>query len=248
MKAPIVLLSDFGLSDAYVGVMKGVIQNLSPEIPVIDLCHNINPQNIKHARAILSDNINYFNDKSIFCCVIDPEVGSARKAIAVASNNRILIGPDNGLFSEFISNGNVFELPTEIGISMTFHGRDIFAPWAAKLAIDRSKLHGLKILCEENLTVLPTINMELDNTWQTLEILYHDHFGNLITNAIVTQRAIEVRMQDQTLPVFNHYSELPENTLGVIIGSSNRVELSIKNGNAALSHSKIISIQARYTS
>lgn len=248
MTAPIVLLSDFGLSDAYVGVMKGVIQRLSPDIPVIDLCHHINPQNINHARAVLMDNINYFNDDAIFCCIVDPGVGSSRKALAVASKDRILIGPDNGLFSDFITNGNVFELPSKKGISMTFHGRDIFAPWAAKLASNRSELSNLKTLNMDCLTLLPLMNLTLNKSWQNLDILYHDHFGNLITNAIVTQRNIEVRMQGQTLPVCSHYSDLPENTLGAIIGSSNRIELSIKNGNAALNSTKTTLIQARYIS
>ena len=114
MNNPIILLTDFGLQDAYVGVLKGVIAKVNPEICVIDLCHFIEPQNIRHGRTILLDNFNYFPENSVFCCVVDPGVGSKRKPLVIQYQHKLFVGPDNGLLNDFANDGKIWELQFKI--------------------------------------------------------------------------------------------------------------------------------------
>jgi len=94
---PIVLLTDFGLSDGFVGVLKGVIADIAPQSRVIDLSHGVEAQNILQASFLLSTHYSYFPKPSIFCVVVDPGVGSNRKAICIQTQNHIFVGPDNGV-------------------------------------------------------------------------------------------------------------------------------------------------------
>tara|TARA_Y100000589_G_C27185485_1_gene642471 strand:+ start:605 stop:1324 length:720 start_codon:yes stop_codon:yes gene_type:complete len=225
-------MTDFGLRDAYVGVLKGIIAKLAPKTAVIDLCHSIQPQNIKHGRAILKDNFQYFPDDSIFCCVVDPEVGSARKPLVILHQNRLFIGPDNGLLSDFASDRNIWELPFEKDISNTFHGRDIFAPWAARLAVNRNLLNQFKRCSMSDIQNLSITDVQINHKWQNIDVIYNDHFGNLITNGIYEKGKLEVRVNNSIVKVFTHYSEMPPDTFAAIVGSSDRLEISVRNGNA----------------
>ena len=133
-------MTDFGNRDYYVGAMKGVILSINPDARIIDITHDIEPQNITSAAFVLSACYRDFPPATIFVCVVDPGVGSERRAIVVESNDHIFVGPDNGLFS-FVLNPNArviaikndrfFRKP----VSSTFHGRDIFAPVAAHLSL-----------------------------------------------------------------------------------------------------------------
>jgi len=141
-------MTDFGLSDPFVGQMNGVIESIAPGTPVIDLCHDVPPQNIEVGSLFLESSIRYFPEGSIFVAVVDPGVGTSRRGIAVAWNNKCFIGPDNGLFGFLAARDNDWEgyaledsrfrLPD---VSSTFHGRDIFTPAAAHIAGGR-KING----------------------------------------------------------------------------------------------------------
>tara|TARA_Y100000589_G_scaffold161272_1_gene153261 strand:+ start:664 stop:1404 length:741 start_codon:yes stop_codon:yes gene_type:complete len=233
MNNPIILLTDFGLHDGYVGVLKGVIAKLNPGAHVIDLCHFIEPQNIRHGRTILLDNFEYFPDNSVFCCVIDPGVGSNRKPLVIQYQNKLFIGPDNGLLSEFFSNENIWELPVSKNTSNTFHGRDIFAPWAAKLASNRSLLKQFRTLSINDIESSLFCDVEINDQWQNIDIIYADHFGNFVTNGIYRKGKLEVKLNQSDLMTAKTYSEMPSNTVAAIVGSTNRLEISIKNGSAA---------------
>ena len=235
MKNPIILLTDFGLQDAYIGVLKGVIAKINPEICVIDLCHFIESQNIQHGRTILLDNFEYFPDNSVFCCIIDPGVGTNRKALVIQYQNKLFIGPDNGLLNDFLIDGKIWELPVKKNISSTFHGRDIFAPWAAKLASNRNLLNELKTLSTSDIQTSSFADVTINEQWQNLDIIYTDHFGNLVTNGIYKKGKLEVKLNQSDIITAENYSEIPDNTLAAIKGSTNRLEISIKNGNAARS-------------
>jgi S-adenosylmethionine hydrolase len=193
----VTLLTDFGLSDVYVGVIKGVIAQINPELRVIDLTHNIPPQNIAAGRFCLMNAVPYFPPKTVHIAVVDPGVGSQRRAIAVDLPTGYLVGPDNGVLAgamgamlaqcqtpdEFtvveLTNPDYWRTPI---LSTTFHGRDIFAAAGAYLAsgvplgelghpIDPATLSDL-ILSESSFTA------------EGIEgcIQHIDHFGNLITN------------------------------------------------------------------
>ena len=130
----IAILSDFGNSE-YLGVMKGVIYSISSNARVVDLCNTLSPQNIREGAWILLTSCKYFPVGTIFLCVVDPGVGEKRQAVAVKTRNYYYVGPDNGLMYPAITYDRIVEirsLPVKKS-SMTFHGRDIFSVYAAKL-------------------------------------------------------------------------------------------------------------------
>jgi len=174
----IVFLTDFGQKDFFLSQMKGAIFSQNSNAQILDLSNDIQPFNIKQGQYFLQFSYKYFPEKTVFCCVIDPGVGTSRKAIALNFENRWFIGPDNGLFS-FANKGKVFEiLYQNKNISNTFHGRDIFAPISAM--VDKGNLNFLKpITGLENYSPLTIINMTGKHS---AEILHIDRFGNLITN------------------------------------------------------------------
>ena len=122
----IVLLTDFGQSE-YVGVMKGVIYSVHESARIVDLCHDISPQSIIEASWILKNNYSYFPNGAVFCCVIDPGVGTDRKALAVKTPDYYFVAPDNGLLWETLKEQDIVEIrviPVPEDASRTFHGRD----------------------------------------------------------------------------------------------------------------------------
>jgi S-adenosylmethionine hydrolase len=188
MARPIVLTTDFGHSDNYVGIMKGVIRKISPFADILDLNHNINQGDIANASYNIETAYNYFPDYSVFLCVIDPGVGSERRAIAIETENHFFVSPDNGVLSFILKNENIKSC-VELNksdyflkeVSDTFHGRDIFAPIAAHISL-KKELHELGTpINHESL-------IRLENTAHKSEEVIHgkirqsDYFGNLITD------------------------------------------------------------------
>ena len=181
----IALLTDFGEEDPFVGIMKGIIANIAPQAKLVDITHEIPPGDIQRAAVILWQSVPYFPKGTIFLSVVDPGVGSSRRGINVQMDNRVFIGPDNGLFT-FILKGDFnawelsdpqYQLPRP---GTTFHGRDIFAPAAAYAVngIDGSQF-GLPIT---DLVRLRTPRLQLKSNQVQGEILYSDRFGNLLTS------------------------------------------------------------------
>jgi S-adenosylmethionine hydrolase len=140
--SPIALLTDFGLQDGYVGILKGVIASLMPQVAVVDISHEIPPQNLWAARFCLANALPYFPDGTIAVAVVDPGVGGDRRAVAIQTERGWLVGPDNGIWAAVLQRDRpvaavVLTNSTywrEATPSHTFHGRDIFAPVAAHLA------------------------------------------------------------------------------------------------------------------
>jgi hypothetical protein len=139
------LLSDFGLSDGYVGVMKAVMLGIAPGLSLVDIAHDIAPQDIEGGAWTLGTAWRYFPVGSVLLCVVDPGVGSVRRAVALEAHGRVFVGPDNGLFTYPLDDDPEDSLPIRCvrldnpgyhlpSASATFHGRDIFAPCAAHLA------------------------------------------------------------------------------------------------------------------
>ena len=184
---PIVLLTDFGVSDPFAGQMKGVISGIAPGVRIIDLCHEVPPLNVTVAAMFLKGSWRYFPPGSIYVVVVDPGVGTERSAIIIGAQDRLFVGPDNGCLTPATEGSTGWEavrienpaylLPE---ISLTFHGRDIFAPVAAHLA-NRVPLSefGPRI---ESLVPIDTPAPELKGNVVQGEIVYIDHFGNAWTN------------------------------------------------------------------
>ncbi|MCX6156169.1 MAG: SAM-dependent chlorinase/fluorinase [Candidatus Kapabacteria bacterium] len=187
MNRPIVLLSDFGYKDEFVGVMKGVILSINHDATIIDLSHDIPQQNINKAALTLYTSYKYFPDNSIFLAIVDPDVGSNRRAILMKLNNQYFISPDNGILSYILDKNipdAVFELINSKyfnkNIISTFHGRDIFAPLAAQLSlgIDPSEIGTNADY--SSLTRIAELKCIVESDKIIGEIIDYDNFGNAI--------------------------------------------------------------------
>lgn len=243
----ITLLTDFGLSDVYVGVIKGTIAQINPQLKVIDITHDIPPQNIAAGRFCLMTAYAYFPTETVHVAVVDPGVGSSRRAIAVKCANCFLVGPDNGLFSGVLSRESAIasvELTNPqywrtTQPSSTFHGRDIFAAVGAHLATGvRLEELGERI-DPASLVQLQIPNCAVTATGIAGYVQYCDRFGNLITN--IPEHCIKSNnwsaklnhISDTiTIPNGKTYSDSKPGDLIAIIGSDGWVEISVNGGSA----------------
>ncbi|MBD2437603.1 S-adenosyl-l-methionine hydroxide adenosyltransferase family protein [Nostoc sp. FACHB-110] len=239
----ITLLSDFGDRDVYVGVMKGIITQINPMLQVIDLTHQIPPQDIAAARFCLMNAYPYFPDGSVHIAVVDPGVGSQRRAIAVELKKGFLVGPDNGIFSGVLSQNPAIaavELTNSnywltAQPSRTFHGRDIFAPVGANLASGVP----LKQLGQE-INPATLVKLDIGECQKTSRgvlgcIQYIDGFGNLISNIpgnYVKGKIWQVQLAGLTIPGCETYSNGEVGEAIALIGSHGWVEIAINGGDA----------------
>ena len=202
---PIVLATDFGLADAYVGMMRGVIAGVNPAASVIDLTHGVAPQNILHGAVVLVDAFRYFPAGSIFVAVVDPGVGTDRAAVLLATPDAYFLAPDNGLLTLVCRQYDAAFGDTDAGpagtapvpdgcrawrltnpaywrhpVSATFHGRDIFAPAAAHLSAGVSPdTLGAPVAA---IARLPLPAPRPEGRAVAGRVIYADSFGNLITD------------------------------------------------------------------
>jgi S-adenosylmethionine hydrolase len=256
MSPIITLTTDFGLTDAYVAAMKGIILGINPEVTLVDICHTINPQGIAQAAYIIDTAYRYFPQGTIHLVVVDPEVGSQRRAVVLRTPSADFVAPDNGVLSYIIeqsspghAEGNQqVELEPEVEVftiteprywrtpvSPTFHGRDIFAPVAAHLSLGRSPADFGERLT--SLVMLPLTRPYREPDGVVVgHILHIDSFGNLITD-ITTQdlpsrdRPLSIIIGNRTVHgLVRTYAE--GEGLLALIGSSDRLEISVKGGNA----------------
>jgi S-adenosyl-L-methionine hydrolase (adenosine-forming) len=237
------LLTDFGTQDTYAGVIKGIIAQIAPTAMIVDLTHHIPPQNIAAARFNLMVAYPHFPKGTVHVAVVDPGVGSTRRAIALQLADGFLVGPDNGIFSGVLSQYPVLkavELTNRQywntqSPSHTFHGRDIFAPVGAHLANDVAIDKLGPAIAPETLVVLSL--PECTQTDHTIRgcIQYVDHFGNLITNIpghLVEGKSWSARIDSSTIPGVRTYTDLPVWSLLALVGSHGWVEVAIHSGSA----------------
>lgn len=190
----ITLLTDFGLRDHFVGVMKGVIASIAPAARIVDITHEIGSYQIFQARFLLAQSWPYFAKRTIHVAIVDPGVGSARRPILVEAAGHLFVGPDNGIFSALIqrddarvrhiTNARLFRQP----VSSTFHGRDIFAPVAAHLARGVPPSRTGPRIQDALFDPLTGPIRTGKRTWSAT-VVHIDHFGNVITNLPVDEFA-----------------------------------------------------------
>jgi len=235
----IALLTDFGNRDWFVSAMKAVILKINPNVKVLDITHEITPQDVREAGFVLWNAYRYFPPKTIFVCVVDPKVGSERKIIAVETKNYIFIAPDNGLLdfvlsevevlrAVYVENKNYFLE----NISFTFHGRDIFAPVSAYISrgVDLNEIG-----TEADLKIPEKIFVDVSKQGDYKgEIIYIDRFGNLITNLKISNKIEgEVRFREYIIEkISSTYAEVGQGQMVALINSSNLLEIGVRNGNA----------------
>ena len=254
MAGPIVLLTDFGDRDGYAGTMKGVVLGINPAATLVDLSHAIPPQDVAAGAFVLGTSYRYFPEGAIFVAVVDPGVGSARRAIALDVPPYTFVGPDNGLFSLVLTDyaisspvggtvslagtgvtGVALENPAYFlaTVSTTFHGRDVFAPVAAhrSLGVPLAAL-GPPL---SDVVSLPTPRPVWQNGALVGQVIYVDRFGNAITNITRNDLSgfplpvVEVAGL-QIVGVRQQYAG--GSGLLALIGSSDRLEIALNGGNA----------------
>jgi S-adenosyl-L-methionine hydrolase (adenosine-forming) len=241
----ITLLTDFGTQDSYVGILKGVIAGICPEVLVIDLTHEVPPQDVAAARFNVMNAYLYFPATTIHVVVVDPGVGSTRRAIAVQTPHGGFVAPDNGVLSgvlERYESGQVqiVEL-TNLDLwrspfpSATFHGRDIFAPVAAHWAAGRS-IHTLgEPLALEDLVLFNRPPLTETSTEIRGHVQYCDRFGNLITTIpaeALNGKNWAIEVGERTIPHASAYSEVPPGEALALMGSHGWIEIAVNQGNA----------------
>ncbi len=259
--APIVtLLTDFGLEGRYVPAMKGVILGIAPSAHIIDLSHQVPAQDILNAALLLEAVVPYYPAHTIHCVVIDPGVGSSRKAIGVQTEFGSFIAPDNGVLSLVLEHAAemqavvlenpAYHLPAA---SHTFHGRDIFSSAAAHLATGVS-IGAFGPVFSDWVRIRRPAFTVADDTLRG-EVLQVDHFGNVLTSIgpmrWVDEGAVEIALPDDTSlrfdardvhvtfgwhrlsGLFHTYSEVETSHSLALISSSGELELAINQGNAS---------------
>lgn len=227
----IVLLTDFGDSE-YVGVMKGVIYSIVPQAKVIDLYNQVSPQNIREGAWILLQSYKYFPHKTIFLCIVDPGVGSRRRGLGIETQHYFFIGPDNGLMYPTVMEDGFLQAVSlsEARASRTFHGRDVFARAAAEL----EKGTGFEHL-GETVEIASKFKFQLDLKNRIGEIVRIDTFGNIVTNLphIGKQKyTVTYGKFMHELSFYETYEVAPDDELFLIEGSSETLEISLKNAKA----------------
>jgi len=242
----ITLPTDFGAGSRYVAAMKGVILSICPDVALVDLAHDVPPQDIRRAALLLDDAAEWFPPDSIHVAVVDPGVGTDRALIYARIGGQHFLAPDNGLLSRLagrIAPSKLVRLSEPAywlpRVSNTFHGRDILAPVAAHLAagLDPDRLG---TVCQR-LTLLDWPQPRPGQSRIDGAVIEIDAFGNLITN--ITADMIAGRPTDrracvvfniyETWGIYNAYAEQPGGTLVALIGSGGRLELAIVGDNAA---------------
>jgi len=243
------LTTDFGYRDPFVGIMKGVILGINPFVRIVDITHDISPQNILEASLAIEMSFSFFPRGTIHIAVVDPGVGSLRRPILIVTSAYFFVGPDNGVFSRIYA---LHETKTVIHItaehyfmqqrSSTFHGRDVFSPAAAWLS------RGINISnfgnpINDYVTVdIPVPNV-LSKTSLEGEIISLDRFGNAMTNITIHQmnnfygdkhiENPEILYKGKKVPFKHHYSEAEDKRLYSLINSFGYLELFVYRGNAS---------------
>jgi len=260
MSSIITLTTDFGYNDAYVAAMKGAILSTNPEANIIDISHSIEPQNILQAAFVLNTAYRYFPNQTVHVAVVDPGVGSERQGIILKTPSGLFVAPDNGILSYIIDDLFLVESPStqythdlkevifKTGleavaitdprfwrnpVSPTFHGRDIFAPVAAGLALGILLYEfGEKI---NSLHILPIPKPSLDPQDNLIgQVLHIDRFGNLITNiksGNLPGRDVMIEVAGHCIRGISKYYAQNEGVMA-ILGSSGYLEISLRDGSA----------------
>jgi S-adenosylmethionine hydrolase len=229
----VTLLTDFGTVDGYVGEMKGVLLSGAPRANIVDISHDIPPQDVERARLTLARVWRRFPPGTIHVVVVDPGVGSSRAAIAVESDSRTLIGPDNGVLSPalLLPGARAVELAVPPHAAPTFHGRDVFAPAAAAIA------SGNTIDAMGSPTASPIIRrtpeaVRAPDGSIEGQVIVIDRFGNCVTN-LLGIRGGTIRVAGHAIPIRKTYAEVPSGDFVALVGSSSLIEIAIRDGSAA---------------
>lgn len=249
MARPIIaLLSDFGTRDPYVAAMKGVVLAICPEVTLVDLTHDVPAHDVRAGARVLAECCGFYPPGTIFVAVVDPGVGSARRALAVDGGDRTFIGPDNGVLGDAL----VRHPPTQIveltapayqrpTVSRTFEGRDRFAPAAAWLARGTALVDLGRAV--QGFALLPRATARVDATSIDGEVVAVDRFGNLISNidrhtaaAVMRDGDVDIALGPHAVPrLVATYADAAAGAVVALFGSTDHLEIAV-NGASAAAH------------
>jgi S-adenosylmethionine hydrolase len=229
----ITLLTDFGTADGYVGEMKGVLASLAPGATIVDVTHDVAPHDVDGARLALARYWRRFPEGTVHLVVVDPGVGTARGALATESEGRYLVGPDNGGLSPALlhAGARCVSLSVPASAAPTFHGRDVFAPAAAQLALGASLETLGEVESDPIIRRTPEATRRDDGAVQG-EVITVDRFGNAVTN-LIAMRGGEVQVAGLALALRRTYADATEGDPIALVGSSGLVEIAVRDGSAA---------------
>jgi len=238
--ALIAMLTDFGDSH-YAGVMKGVIHRICPGATVVDLSHQVTPHQVREGAWVLGTSFSFFPPGTVFLGVVDPGVGTPRQALAIRTRNYFFVGPDNGLlFPAVESDSPVVAVRLEVprGASPTFHGRDVFAPAAARLA------RGDEVVEMGSPTEIK-VRLHFHLEGREGEVVAIDRFGNVITNLppVPGQRVYQLTLEGAATPgagrtplevmLYTTYGDAPVGEPFLVVGSAGTLEISMREAAVA---------------
>ncbi len=241
MNKVIALLTDFGEGTHYVAAMKAVILSRCPDVRFLDITHRVPPQDIKSAAFILQQFVLTVDFSAIYLTVVDPGVGSPRLPIVIkTTDGSFFVGPDNGVMWWAVKDSfaEVRVLPVPENASLTFHGRDVFAPAAAEIACNKQWFDTLKPATK--LTKLPMPSYSIQNEWIVAEVIFIDSFGNTLISIhnkdkiIKTGQPIAVQIKEHLLNIaYGTYANVNNYNNVWHYDSSGYIELALRNGSFA---------------
>jgi hypothetical protein len=239
------LITDFGLSDNFAGVMKAVILQINPQVKIVDICHQVKPQDVRQAAFLLSSSFRFFPPKTVHLVVVDPGVGSRRRKIIVRTKDYYFVAPDNGVLAPVLRDEplkEIIEITNERyflkPVSCTFHGRDIFAPISAYLSKGESPAKFGRAVKSFRPLDLPAV--KINRRELSGEIIHIDGFGNLISNidkstleSFIKNKRFSIRLKNNTLRrISRSYVEETAGKPLALIGSFGCLEIAVNAGSA----------------
>jgi S-adenosylmethionine hydrolase len=251
MRAVVALLTDYGTQDHYVGAVKGAILAADPDASVVDIVHDLPPHDIQVAAFALDASYRAFPAGSVFLAVVDPGVGSERRALALEAGGYRFVGPDNGLFTLVLAehaDARVHEI-TNAGlfrheVSPTFHGRDVFAPVAGRLAGGMALAEVGPKVADPVLFAVEGCHAVGKDAWES-PVIHVDRFGNLVTafSALDLEEILAgvggdpnqvlVTVEGIAMPLVQTFADVAEGEPCAYFGSSRRLEIALNRGNAS---------------
>lgn len=242
----VTLLSDFGLRDPYVGVMKGAMLSVAPGLQLVDMSHELPPHSVETAAFFLRSQWRHFPEGTTHLVVVDPGVGSPRRALVLRTEGACFVAPDNGVLEDPLRHGRdarVFEIPIPPTASRTFHGRDLFGPVAARIASGRAPWDEWSPI-EDPVRLSRRVvgkGPSPSDPWEGFVIEHVDLFGNLITDIDRARFGETIRDGRFALEIGGHrivrlrtsYAEASAGEVFAIWGSLDSLEISMREDSAA---------------
>jgi S-adenosylmethionine hydrolase len=229
----VTLLTDFGLDDAYVGAMKGAILAVNPKAAVVDLTHGVRPFQVLQGAFLLDSAWRSFPAGTVHIGVVDPGVGTNRKAIAFRAAEHFFVGPDNGLFTFLYDPINeTVELATPPEAAPTFHGRDIFGPTGARIAAGVALAALGTARQQDPVRLSEAWASKVGEAWKAMA-LHCDRFGDVISNLPIRALARIKAVNGTRVRTVETYDDAEPNELVALMGSSGRIEFALREGSAA---------------